>query len=90
MTGEDNDSLLEFPCQFPIKIMGRNAGDFQDRVVAMVRHHAPDLSADAVQVRASGQGNYLAVTVTIEAQSRAQLDAIYRELTACEDILMAL
>ena len=90
MIDDNSQSLLEFPCTFPIKIMGRNAPDFQARVVAMVQRHAPEISSAAVQVRPSGKGNYLAVTVTIEARSQEQLDAIYRDLTAAEDILMAL
>lgn len=82
--------LLDFPCDFPIKVMGRSEEGFEDLVVAIVRRHAPDLGEGAVQVRDSRAGNYLSVTVTIRAESREQLDAIYRDLTADERVLMAL
>jgi len=90
MSDSDQDTLLEFPCDFPIKVIGRAAPDLDALVFALVRSHAPDLGEGAVSTRASGQGNYQAVTVTVHATSKAQLDAIYRELTACERILMVL
>lgn len=87
---EPSDDLLQFPCDFPIKVMGRAGGDFDTRVVALVRRHAPDLSEGAVSLRASKGAHYLSVTVTIRATSRVQLDAIYRDLHTCPDVLMAL
>ena len=90
MSQTDTETLLEFPCQFPIKAMGRDEGDFEALVVGIVRKHAPDLHDSAVQSRPSKAGNYLAVTVTVRATSRTQLDNIYLELTACEQVLMAL
>jgi putative lipoic acid-binding regulatory protein len=87
---DNTETLLEFPCQFPIKAMGRDDGRFESLVVEIVRKHAPDLSEEAVQCRASKAGNYLSVTVTVSATSREQLDNIYLELTACEHVLMAL
>lgn len=83
-------SALIFPCVFPIKAMGNASDDFDAVVVSIVRRHAPNLSEGAVKTRASAGGKYLAVTVTIEATSRAQLDAIYQDLVACERVLMAL
>jgi len=83
-------SALTFPCVFPIKAMGNASDDFDAVVVSIVRRHAPNLSEGAVKTRASAGGKYLAVTVTIEATSRAQLDAIYQDLVACERVLMAL
>jgi len=70
-----------FPTDFPIKIMGPNRLEFEPQMIAIVRSHAPDLDISTVEVRQSRAGNYLSLTVTIRAQSRAQLDAIYRELT---------
>jgi len=70
--------------------MGNASDDFDAVVVSIVRRHAPNLSEGAVKTRASAGGKYLAVTVTIEATSRAQLDAIYQDLVACERVLMAL
>ena len=81
---------MQFPCAFPIKAMGHAHADFEACVIEIVRHHAPELGEDAVQRRPSVGGKYLSITVTIEAQSRDQLDAIYRELTACEQVLVAL
>ncbi|QWF71374.1 DUF493 domain-containing protein [Methylomonas paludis] len=86
----DTESLLEFPCQFPIKVMGKSHADFDAMVVEVVRRHVDDISEGAVTSRPSKAGNYTAVTVVIEATSRAQLDAIYMELTACPEVLMAL
>ncbi|MFU8838132.1 MAG: YbeD family protein [Thiohalomonadaceae bacterium] len=84
------DTLLEFPCDFPIKAMGRDDGEFETLVIGIVRRHAPDLHETAIQSRPSKAGNYLSVTVTVRAHSREQLDNIYLELTACEQVLMAL
>ena len=83
-------TAFEFPCEFPIKAMGHAADDFDLVVASIVRRHAPTLGEGAVTSRASANGKYLAVTVTIEATSRVQLDAIYQDLVACERVLMAL
>jgi hypothetical protein len=86
----ETDAALTFPCSFPIKVMGIAAEDFDALVVMLVRRHSPDLAEGAVRTRLSRQGKYMAVTVTVEAHSRSQLDDIYRELTGNERILMAL
>ena len=75
-------SLLEFPCDFPIKIMGANTDGFAQTMLALVLRHAPDFDPGAMQMRASGKGNYLSLTCTLQARSQAQLDALYRELSA--------
>lgn len=75
------DTLIEFPCDFPIKVMGVRSDDFAQIVVAIVLRHAPDFAAETVEMRLSGSGNYLSVTCTVRAQSKAQLDALYRELS---------
>lgn len=84
------ESVLEFPCSFPIKAMGRATPDLEAIVLGIVARHVPDLDPDAARVRASSGGKWLSVTVTIEAQSRAQLDAIYQDLTAHESVIWAL
>jgi len=89
MSGSDQ-SPLQFPCSFPIKAMGLASETFDALVVSIVRRHVPDIGEAAVTVRPSAGGKYLAVTVTIVASSRAQLDAIYHELVACEQVLVAL
>jgi len=88
--GNDEDTLLEFPCEFPVKAIGRAHERLDSVVYGIVRTHAPDLGEGAVQVRKSSHGNYLSVTVRVQATSRAQLDAIYRDLSASEFILITL
>ncbi len=87
MSGKE-DTLLEFPCDFPIKAVGKYREDLDALVFSLVKPHAPGLSENAIKTRASGQGHYLAVTITVRATNREQLDAIYRDLTACEHIMM--
>jgi uncharacterized protein len=86
----ENESLLEFPCAFSIKAMGLASDDFDAVVVEIVRRHVEDLHEGAVSTRPSSGGKYSAVTVTIQATSRMQLDAIYQALTDHPDVLMAL
>lgn len=90
MTMNDEQSLFEFPCRFPIKAMGRNSEEFESLVTDIVLNHAALFGGEEVSVNRSGGGNFLSVTVTIEAHSREQLDRIYMDLTACEQVLMAL
>lgn len=90
MSENPTESLLEFPCQFAIKAMGKSNVDFDLVVVEIVRRHVPNLSEAAVTTRPSKAGTYTAVTVMIEATSREQLDAIYQGLTDHPDVLMAL
>lgn len=86
----EEQSLLEFPCQFAIKVMGRTSPELDVLVVEIIRRHSPDLREGAVTSRPSKGGNYTAITVTVEAFSREQLDAIYQDLTASPHVLMAL
>jgi putative lipoic acid-binding regulatory protein len=86
----EQDSLLEFPCAFPIKAMGRCDSGFEATALAIVRRHVPDFSTDDMRTVASRKGNYLSVTFTIQARSREQLDELYHELSACEQMLMVL
>ena len=75
------DTLLEFPCVFPLKIMGRADDALAPAVLEIVRRHAPDFDGKTMVTRASSAGNYLSLTCTINATSKAQLDALYRELS---------
>jgi putative lipoic acid-binding regulatory protein len=86
----EQESLLKFPCKFPIKAMGKSDCDLDMIVAEIVRRHAPDLREGAIRSRASGKGNYVSITVTVNATSREQLDAIYQDLVDCEAVLMAL
>jgi len=85
-----DETLLEFPCDFPIKIMGRESSEFQDLARKLVEKHAGPLADDAIASSLSRKGNFVSVTVTVNAQSQQQLDDIYRELTAHDAVLMAL
>jgi len=83
-------TLQEFPSDFPIKVMGRRDGELRALTQAIVERHAGPLNETNVKTRTSADGNFVALTYTIRAQSREQLDALYRELTACKSVLMAL
>jgi putative lipoic acid-binding regulatory protein len=78
----DRASLIEYPSRFPIKVMGVNAPGFADAMVEVALRHDPTYDRHSLEVRASRGGNYLGLTLTITATSRAQLDALYRELSA--------
>jgi putative lipoic acid-binding regulatory protein len=83
-------SLLDFPCDFPIKVMGRKAPGFAQSVTEIVRRHAPDFDPATVEMRPSRQGRYLSVTCVLRATSRAQLDALYQELCDHPAVVMVL
>ena len=83
-------TVLEFPCEFPIKIMGRTRDGFAQAVVEIVCRHAPDFDAATLEMRTSSAGNYLSVTATVNATSREQLDGLYRELVANPMVAMVL
>jgi len=87
---EQSDSLLQYPCEIAVKAMGRHAPDLQDLVVAIVARHVGAVLPAQVSVRPSRNGNFLSVTVKVMAQSREQMDQLYRELTAHERIDIAL
>jgi putative lipoic acid-binding regulatory protein len=78
---EQKASLLDFPCDFPLKIMGPAGDALAEAVLGIVRRHAPDFDGARMETRASSGGKYLSLTCTINATSRAQLDALYRELS---------
>lgn len=90
MSESNDETLLEFPCEFAIKAFGRHGTDFEQTVYALVKAHAPELTTDNLSSRESSGGRYVAVTASINAQSKAQLDAIYRDLSASEQVLMSL
>lgn len=91
MTAPDqSETLLEFPCEYPIKAMGETSADFEGIVVEIVRRHVSHFAENAVSSRQSSGGKYTSVTVTILATSKAQLDAIYQDLTDDSHIKYAL
>jgi putative lipoic acid-binding regulatory protein len=84
------DDLFQFPCDFPIKVMGRDTEAFRSLTLAIVERHAGPLEAGRITERTSSKGNFLGLTYTIVARNRAQLDAIYRDLTSSGVVLVAL
>lgn len=76
------DSLIAYPSAFPIKVMGRNVEGFVHAVTQVARQHDPGFDASTVELRDSKAGNYLGVTITVTATSRAQLDALYEALSS--------
>jgi uncharacterized protein len=75
------ETLIEFPCDFPIKVMGKAADGFAQAIADVVLKHAPGFDAATIEMRPSKAGNYLSLTCTIRAVSQTQLDALYRELS---------
>lgn len=77
-----DQSLIEYPSDFPIKIMGANVDGFANAIAEVVLQHAPDFDPAQMELRPSSGRNYLSCTCTIRATSRAQIDALYLALTA--------
>ena len=75
------DTLLEFPCEFPLKIMGKADNSLAQVVLDIVTLHAPDFDGASMEMRASSGGNYLSLTCTVIARSKPQLDALYTDLS---------
>ena len=79
-----------FPSEFPIKVMGRRDSDLRALTQAIIEKHAGPQPESSIRTRTSGDGNFVALTYLVRATSQQQLDTIYRELTACKSVLMAL
>lgn len=86
----ERTTLLEFPCAFPIKIMGEARVGFADAMLEIVLRHAPDFVAASMEMKASSSGKYVSLTCTITAVSQAQLDDLYREISGHPMVSMAL
>lgn len=86
----NEETHLEFPCSFPIKVMGINSSDFKAEVVMIGRKHIPGLGEGAVRSRPSSKGKYLSVTITFTATSKPQIDSLYRALNAHPDVKFVL
>ena len=84
------DSLIEYPCDFPIKVLGRTQSGFAQTVLGIVRSHAPDFDGSSMEMKSSKGGKYLSVTCTIRATSRDQLDALYQALCDHPMVVMVL
>jgi len=90
LTLQEGETLLKFPCEFPIKAMGLACDELEVAVIEIINRHVDNLAEDALTMRPSKNGKYTAITITITAHSKQQLDAIYMELTACEHVSIAL
>ncbi|MCW8956430.1 MAG: DUF493 domain-containing protein [Gammaproteobacteria bacterium] len=86
----EEETLFEFPCEFPIKAMGKSGPALEVAVLEIINRHVLDLPEGAVRLVESKGGKYTSITITITAQSKAHLDGIYMELTDCEHVLYAL
>lgn len=84
------DDLFQFPTDFPIKVMGRDTESFRTLTLAIIERHAGPLNAGQITERMSREGKFLALTYTIRAESREQLDRIYQDLTDSGVVLVAL
>lgn len=80
--GSGAETLLEFPCEFPLKIMGLAQDNLAQEVLGVVHQYAPDYDGKSMEMRASSSGKYVSLTCTVNAQSKAQLDDLYRALTS--------
>jgi uncharacterized protein len=80
-TMEQPESLIEYPTDFPLKVVGKTQPDFAQTILALVKRHAPDFDEATIGMRPSREGNYLSLTFVIRATSREQLDALYQELS---------
>jgi len=90
MSETETETLLKFPCQFPIKALGKTSPELDSLIIEIIRLHVDDLHDCAIKSKPSKGGKYTSVTVTIEATSKIQLDAIYQDLSDCSEIIMAL
>ena len=85
-----DDSLIEYPCKFPIKVMGAKVDGFVAAITHVARQFDPNLDEGDIELRQSKAGNYLGLTLTIWATSRAQLDGLYLALSAHPMVKVAL
>jgi hypothetical protein len=82
--------IVEYPCDFPIKILGHTRAGFAQSILEVVRRHAPEFDGAAMEMRSSKRGKYLSLTCVIRARSREQLDGLYRELCDHPMVVMVL
>ena len=86
----ETESLIKYPTDFPIKVMGRREPRLVQTIVGIVQRHAPDFDPASVEMRTSKKNSYLSVTCTVNATSREQLDALYQDLCDHPSVVMVL
>ena len=82
--------LMEFPCDFVIKVIGKHDTNFMEKVTKIAKQHFPDLKESDIAQRDSNNKQYCALTISVYALSQAQLDAVYYDLSSCPEVIMAL
>ena len=87
---DSKEDLLRFPTDYPIKIVGRPSAEFRARIHAIVVRHVPNVETDRISERLSENGNFLSISYTIVAESREQVVALAKDLTAAEGVLMVI
>lgn len=90
MNEQEEESLIQFPCDFVIKVMGKANHQFEERVINIVLRHYPEIDLEKLVKRHSRDKNFIALTFTVYAQSKSELDNLYRELSAADEVLFAL
>lgn len=90
MSESSEETALTFPCQFPVKLMGHNKPEFRPLAIRLIEQHTGKVAADTVKESQSRNGNFLSITVTIDAKNQQQLDDIYRTLSNHKEVLVAL
>lgn len=78
----EQETLIEFPCDFPIKVMGETRDDFAEAIIMVIQKYSPEFHAGKIEMRASSGGRYISLTCTVHVTSKTQLDDIYRALTS--------
>ena len=86
----ENESLIDFPCDFPIKVIGKSDSDIDEHVVGILLKYVSTIYEGAVRSRRSKNGNYVALTITMKITSQTQLDQIYQALGASDKVVMIL
>lgn len=86
----NEETALQFPCVFPVKVMGPNTADFEAGIVMIGRQHIPDLGEAAIKSRPSKAGKYVSITITFTATSKPQIDNLYRALNGHPDVKFVL
>lgn len=85
-----SESVIQFPCDFTLKIVGKSEGHFEKIALAIIKEHFPETSPSHIQKKFSKDKNYLSLSVTVHAISKMQLDALYQALSSTKEILMVL
>ena len=87
---ENKETLMTFPCDMTIKIMGNNGAEFEVAILTIVRKHYPNIKENAITTKLSSGDKYLSLSIKLHVTSKAEIDALYTEISACEHALFVL